>query len=179
VLERGRESRRRRVLGVIGPGEAATARDVADAFEVAALAAGDGWVVLTGGRNTGVMDAASRGAHSAEGIAIGVLPDVDARAASRALDVAIVTALGEMRDQVVVLSSDAIVVCGMSAGTAAETSMAIKVHKPLVLLRPDADVQGFFQRLGGDSVRVAMTPKEAMEVLGRVVSSKIHVPSSP
>ena len=164
-----RASGRRRVLGVIGPGEDATPRDVADAFEVAALAAGDGWVVLTGGRNIGVMDAASRGAHSAEGIAIGVLPDADAHTASRAVDVAIVTGLGEMRDQVVVLSSDAIVVCGMSAGTAAEASIAIKAHKPLVVLRPDADVQGFFQRLGGDAVRVAMTPKEAMEVVGRIV----------
>jgi uncharacterized protein (TIGR00725 family) len=155
---------------VVGPGEEATPRDVADAFEVAALAASEGWVVLTGGRDIGVMDAASRGARSAAGIAIGVLPDADARGASRALDVAIVTGFGETRDQVVVLSSDAIVVCGMSAGTATETSIAIKAHKPLVLLRPDADVQGFFQRLGGDSVRVAMTPNEAMEMVGRIVS---------
>lgn len=165
-----RESSRRRVVGVIGPGEDATPRDVADAFEVAALAARGGWVVLTGGRDVGVMDAASRGARSAEGIAIGVLPDADARSASRALDVAIVTAFGEMRNQVVVLSSDAIVVCGMSAGTAAETSIAIKSRKPVVLLRPDADVQAFFQRLGGNGVRVAMTPSEAMEVLRRIVN---------
>jgi uncharacterized protein (TIGR00725 family) len=168
----GRENSRRRVLGLIGPGEEATPRDVADAFEVAALAAGDGWVVLTGGRNSGVMDAASRGARSAEGIAIGVLPNADAQGASRALDVAILTGVGEMRDQIVVLSSDAIVVCGMSAGTAAETSIAIKAHKPLVLLRPDADTQAFFQRLGGDGVRVAMTPKEAMDVVGRITSSR-------
>jgi uncharacterized protein (TIGR00725 family) len=182
VLGRGRENSRRRVLGVIGPGEEATPRDVADAFEVAALAAGDGWVVVTGGRDTGVMDAASRGARSAEGIAIGVLPDADARAASRALDVAIVTGLGEMRDQIVVLSSDAIIVCGMSAGTAAETSIAIKARKPLVLLRPDVGLQEFFQRLGGHEVRVAMTPKEAMEVVGRIVDrnpgSQFPVPSS-
>jgi uncharacterized protein (TIGR00725 family) len=164
------DSSRRRVLGVIGPGEEATPRDVADAFEVAALAARSGWVVLTGGRDVGVMDAASRGARSAEGIAIGVLPDADGRSASRALDVAIVTGFGEMRDQVVVMSSDAIVVCGMSAGTAAETSIAIKSRKPLVLLRPDADVQAFFQRLAGEGVRVAMTPQEAVEMLGRIAN---------
>jgi uncharacterized protein (TIGR00725 family) len=164
-----RESSRRRVVGVIGPGEDATPRDVADAFEVAALAARDGWVVLTGGRDVGVMDAASRGARSAEGIAIGVLPDADAGSASRALDVAIVAGVGEIRDQIVVLSCDAVVVCGMSAGTAAETSLAIKSRKPLVLLRPDVDVQAFFQRLGGDTVRVATTPAEAMEVVARIV----------
>lgn len=162
---------RRRVLGIIGPGEDATPRDVADAFEVAALAARERWVVLTGGRDVGVMDAASRGARSAEGIAVGVLPDATNRAASRALDIAIVTGLGEMRDHVVVLSSDAIVVCGMSAGTAAETAIAIKTGKPLVLLRPDVDVQAFFQRLAGDALRVAVTPAEAMDMLGRIASS--------
>jgi uncharacterized protein (TIGR00725 family) len=169
VPDSPRDSSRRRVLGVIGPGEEATPRDVADAFEVAALAARAGWVVLTGGRDVGVMDAASRGAHSAEGIAIGILPDAAARSASRALDVAIVTGFGEMRDQVVVLSSDVIVVCGMSAGTATEVSIAIKSRKPLVLLRPDAEVQAFFQRLGGDDIRVATTPAEAMEVVSRIV----------
>jgi len=83
-----------------------------------------------------------------------------------------VTGFGEVRDQVVVLSSDAIVVCGMSAGTAGEASIAIKSRTPLVLLRPDMDVQAFFQRLGGDGVRVATTPKEAMEVLGRIVNDR-------
>jgi uncharacterized protein (TIGR00725 family) len=172
------ENSRRRVLGVIGPGEDATPRDVADAFEVAALAARRGWVVLTGGRDVGVMDAASRGARSAEGFSIGVLPDADARSASRTLDVGIVTGFGEMRDQVVVLSSDAIVVCGMSAGTAAETSIAIKSRRPVVLLRPDLDVQAFFRRLGGDGVRVATTPEEAMGVVGEMVGGEGRSPRS-
>ena len=160
-----RVSARRRVLGVIGPGEDARARDVADAFEVAALAARAGWVVLTGGRAVGVMDAASRGARSADGIALGVLPDGDAQAASSAVDVAIVTGLGEMRDQVVVLSSDAIVVCGMSPGTSVEASLAIKARKQVVLVRPDDDVRAFFEKLGGSCVRVAATAEEALTVL--------------
>jgi uncharacterized protein (TIGR00725 family) len=161
-----RDTTRRPVLGVIGPGEQATPRDVADAFEVASLAARAGWVVLTGGRDLGVMDAASRGARSEQGIAIGVLPDSDARGASRALDVAIVTGLGEMRNHVIVLSSDAVIVCGMSAGTAAETSLAIRAHKPVVLVRPEKEVETFFERLGG--VRVAATPEEAMALVNQM-----------
>jgi uncharacterized protein (TIGR00725 family) len=164
---------RRRVLGVIGPGEHATPRDVADAFEVAALAARAGWIVLTGGRDLGVMDAASRGARSADGIAIGVLPDSDTRGASRALDIAIVTGLGEMRDQVVVLSSDAIVVCGMSEGTAAEAALAIKAQKPIVFLRPAEHVRTFYEQLGGDVARMAMTPEEVVEMLGTVVGQRV------
>jgi uncharacterized protein (TIGR00725 family) len=154
---------------VIGPGEHATPRDVADAFEVAALAARGGWVVLTGGRDLGVMDAASRGARSADGIAVGVLPDSDTRGASRAVDIAIVTGLGEMRDQVVVLSSDAIVVCGMSAGTAAEAAFAIKAQKPIVFFRPEQHVRTFYEQLGGEGVRVAMTPEEVLQVLATIV----------
>jgi uncharacterized protein (TIGR00725 family) len=161
--------RRRRVLGVIGPGEGATPRDVADAFEVAALAARAGWVVMTGGRDIGVMDAASRGARSADGIAVGVLPGTDCRDASRALDVAIVTGIGEMRDQIVVLSSDAIVVCGMSAGTAAEASLAIKGRKPVVLLRADGDVQRFFEGLVRDAVHPAASAEEAIGIVTRLV----------
>jgi uncharacterized protein (TIGR00725 family) len=164
----GADTGRRRVLGVIGPGEHATPRDVADAFEVAALAARAGWVVLTGGRDVGVMDAASRGARSAEGIAIGVLPDADPGHASRALDVAIATGIGEMRDHVVVLSSDAVVVCGMSPGTAAETSLAIKAGKPVVLVRPGPEARAFFEWLGAHSgVLSAQTPAEAMEAVVR------------
>jgi uncharacterized protein (TIGR00725 family) len=124
--------------------------------------------VLTGGRDIGVMDAASRGARSAQGIALGVLPGPDSHGASRALDVAIVTGVGEMRDQIVVLSSDAIAVCGMSPGTSAEVSLAIKARKPVVLLRPEAEVRAFFERLGNRAVQSAATAEEAMEILARL-----------
>ena len=169
-------SDRRRVVGVIGPGTEATPREVADAFDVAALAARAGYIVLTGGRDVGVMDAASRGARSENGIAVGVLPDTDARSASRAVDIAIVTGLGEARDQVVVLSSDAILVCGMSAGTSVEAALAIKAGRKVVLVRSDADVQDFFQRLGGDAVRVAATPEEAMAIVAAELKARDPAP---
>ena len=111
------------------------------------------------------MDAACRGARSADGIVIGILPDHDAHAASRSVDVAIVTGLGEMRDQVVVLSSDAVVVCGMSAGTSVEVALAIKAQKPVVLVRPDAEAHAFFERLSRGAVQVAPTALEAMQIV--------------
>ena len=171
---------RRRILAVIGPGEEATPHDVADAFEVGALAARAGWVVATGGRAMGVMDAACRGARSADGIAIGILPDDDASSASRAVDIAIVTGLGEMRDQVVVLSSDAVVVCGMSAGTSVEVALAIKAKKQVVLVRPDAEARAFFEHISGGRIEVATTPLEAMQIVESVTagSSEFQVPSS-
>ena len=163
--------RRAPVLGVIGPGDEASESEMADAFEIGALAAGAGWVVLTGGRAAGVMDAASRGARSAGGIAVGVLPDADATRASPALDVAIVTALGEMRDHVVVQSSDAIVVCGMNPGTAAETALALKARKPLILLRPTEVARAFFQTLADRGAEEAATPAEAVDLLVPVLGA--------
>ena len=137
-------------------------------------------MVLTGGRAVGVMDAACRGARSADGIAIGILPDNDAHSASRSVDVAIVTGLGEMRDQVVVLSSDAVVVCGMSAGTSVEVALAIKAQKPVVLMRPDAAALTFFEKLSRGTVRVAPTAIEAMRIVESATarSSEFQVPSS-
>jgi hypothetical protein len=66
-----------------------------------------------------------------------------------------------MRNQVVVLSTDAIVVCGMSAGTCVEAALAIKAQKRVVLMRPDEDVRTFFERLSGGHVRTAATAAEA------------------
>ncbi|HET9796200.1 MAG TPA: hypothetical protein VFS34_17265, partial [Thermoanaerobaculia bacterium] len=60
-------ARRRPVLGIMGAGEKASPRDVQLAEELGELAARAGWIVLTGGRDTGIMDAALRGAKGVEG----------------------------------------------------------------------------------------------------------------
>lgn len=54
---------RKTVVGVMGPGEGATLADLERAQTLGRLIAGEGWVLLTGGRRSGVMDAASKGAH--------------------------------------------------------------------------------------------------------------------
>jgi len=42
---------RKIIIGVIGPGENATATDLHNAYELGKLIAQQGWVLLTGGRN--------------------------------------------------------------------------------------------------------------------------------
>lgn len=155
----------RTVIGIVGPGDAATEQDVRDAAAVGALAARAGWVVLTGGLDRGVMDAALRGAREAGGLALGVLPGRDTRAASPAAEVAIVTGLGEGRNNLIVLSSAALVVCGMSAGTASEVSLALRGGKPVVLVRPRAETTAFFASLGGAAPLVAREAEEVPALL--------------
>src|SRR5260221_1564022 len=62
------------VVGVMGPGEGASKQDQEHAFALGQLIAAHGWVLLTGGRPVGVMAAANRGAKSAGGLTVGILP---------------------------------------------------------------------------------------------------------
>lgn len=149
----------RTVIGVVGPGEGATAEDLRDAEIVGGLIAREGWSVLTGGVDSGVMHAALRGARDAGGLRIAVLPGRDARAASPAAEIVIVTGLGEARNNVIVLSSAALVVCGMSAGTASEVALALRGGKPVILVRPRAEVVAFFGSLGQPAPRIADRPE--------------------
>ncbi len=146
---------RRIVVAVIGPGEGATALDRDAARRVGELVAAAGWVTLTGGWNLGVMDAASRGARDAGGLTVGLLPGRDADGASPAVEVVIPTGLGEARNNLVVLASDALVCCGMSAGTASEAALALRVGKPLVLVAPAPETTVFLRSLHrGEAIAV-------------------------
>jgi len=153
---------RRRVVGVIGPGEGATSEERERAQRLGALIAGRGWVLLTGGRNAGVMAAAARGAREAGGLTVGILPGASPADAAPDVEVAIPTGLGEARDQVVVLASDALVCCGMSAGTAVEVALALGAGKPLVLLGVGPEATAFVRSLGRGDWRVAPDPETAV-----------------
>lgn len=54
-----------------------------------------GWVLWTGGRGAGVMDVASRGAKSRGGLTVGILPDPDSDPISEAVDIPILTGIGQ------------------------------------------------------------------------------------
>jgi hypothetical protein len=156
---------RRPIVGVMGPGGGATPANLRHAEELGALIAREGWIVLCGGRAEGVMDAVCRGARRAGGTTVGILPGDDAEGASGAVDVAIVTGLGSARNNINVLSSQAVVACGMGAGTASEVALAIKAGKPVVLLGAGGEAAALFSSLGGDLVRVADRPETALSYL--------------
>jgi uncharacterized protein (TIGR00725 family) len=120
----------RPVVAVIGPGEcdAETARL---AFDVGHGLASAGAVVVCGGLG-GCMEAAARGARQAGGLAIGLLPDADARRASPALGLALPTGLGEARNVVVVASARAVVAVAGGAGTLSEIGFALKLGRAVI-----------------------------------------------
>ncbi|MCP9804692.1 hypothetical protein KBY75_14085 [Cyanobium sp. T1G-Tous] len=94
---------------------------------------------MSGGRDCGVMAAVSRGAASVPGhCVVGILPDDNAAAAAE-VDLAISTGLGQARNVINVLASDAVVICGAGGpGSASEATHALKAGKPLFVLRTPA-----------------------------------------
>jgi uncharacterized protein (TIGR00725 family) len=149
------------IVGVMGAGDPATQQDIENAYRLGQYIASEGWVVLSGGRNSGVMDAVSRGAKSQDGLTIGILPHQNS-SMSDAIDIPIITDMGNARNNINVLSSRIVIACGMGAGTASEIALALKARKPVILLTEDAISQTFFQQLGQDLVFVVDSVEAAI-----------------
>ena len=153
------------IIGVMGPGENATPDDNELAFELGRAIAEQGWIVLTGGRSFGVMDAAMKGAREVDGLTIGVLPNDNAVNASDHADIKILTGLGSARNVVNVLSSHIVVVIGMAAGTASEVALALKSNKKVILLKQDEITIRFFKNVGTYKVMIASTIDEVIAMI--------------
>ncbi|MBD2260868.1 cytochrome [Pseudanabaena sp. FACHB-2040] len=151
------------LIGVMGPGEQATALQIATAYELGKGLARQGWAVLTGGRGVGVMDAACRGAKEVGGMTVGILPTSDRCTLSEAVDIPIFTDLGNARNNVNVLSSRVVIACGMGAGTASEVALAIKAAKPVILMQVEPGIRDFFQQLTSQPIDRAETVEAAIE----------------
>ncbi|HLJ67428.1 MAG TPA: TIGR00725 family protein [Chloroflexota bacterium] len=121
---------RRRVVAVIGAGECE--EDMAKlAYAVGKLVAEADAVLVTGGRG-GVMAAASRGAGDAGGLVIGLLPGIDPHDADDAVEVAIPTGMGQLRNGLVVNSAGAVIAIGGEWGTLSEIGFSLKTGKPVI-----------------------------------------------
>src|SRR5262249_47622262 len=136
---------RRPIAGVMGPGEEATDADCANAFTLGQLLAEDGWVVLSGGRDAGVMREVNRGAKSVGGLTVGILPAASA-SVSPDVDIVIVTEMHNARNNVNVLSSDVVIACGDGGpGTVSEIALALKAGKPVILIGTSELSRNFFE----------------------------------
>jgi uncharacterized protein (TIGR00725 family) len=89
-------------------------------------------VTLVCGGLTGVMEAACRGARSAGGTTIGILPGERREDANPYVDIPIVTTLGEARNVVVVCSGQAVIAIAGEYGTLSEIAYALRNGLPVV-----------------------------------------------
>jgi uncharacterized protein (TIGR00725 family) len=117
-------------VAVVGPGEPSS-EQAARAEEVGRLLAEAGAVVVCGGLG-GAMEAVCRGASSAGGLTLGILPGHDRRDANEYVEVAVPTGMGEMRNALVVRAADAVIAVGGAYGTLSEIALALRTGTPVV-----------------------------------------------
>jgi uncharacterized protein (TIGR00725 family) len=141
---------------VIGSGAEHTGR----AEEVGRELAERGCVVVTGGLGE-VMAAAARGAKSAGGTTIGILPGESRAEANEWIDHAVATGIGHARNLAVVASGDAVIAVGGSWGTLAEIAFARRLGRPVVVLEPGWEV-------AGEGIERAATAGEAVDLALRL-----------
>jgi hypothetical protein len=140
------------------------------ARELGRLVAEAGWIVLTGGRPAGVMEAAAAGAKLVPGsLTIGILPTGPDGPVSAEVDVAVFTGVGEARNVINVLSSDVVVACGVEGpGTASEVALALRLGRPTILLGAEPAALAFFRTIAGrGTLREADTAVAAVELIAR------------
>jgi uncharacterized protein (TIGR00725 family) len=136
-------------VSVVGSGSEHEGR----AEAVGRLLAEHGATVVTGGLGE-VMAAAARGAKSAGGTTIGILPGETRAAANPWLDHVVVTGIGHGRNLAVVASGNAVIAVGGRYGTLAEIGFALTLGRPVVVLEPGWEIDGTTR---------AETPEEAVE----------------
>jgi uncharacterized protein (TIGR00725 family) len=122
-------------IGVVGGGNC-TENESRLAFETGREIARADAVLICGG-GSGVMEAACSGAKTIGGRTIGLLPGENAESSppNAHLDTVLFTGLGQGRNQIIVLSSDAVIAIGGEWGTLSEIAMAYKYGIPVVLLQ--------------------------------------------
>lgn len=146
----------------MGPATPEGGKVAGSAYQLGKKIAENNWLLLTGGRNLGVMDAALKGAKEAGGQTIGILPGSNRAGSSDYLDISIVTDTGSGRNNINILTSDAIVACGSGLGTTSEIVLAIKANKPVILLHQHAKLISFLHDLAGNRFTVVSSPDEAV-----------------
>lgn len=118
----------------MGGGEIVNTGDYEVARCLGGLIAKEGWILLNGGRASGIMEASARGAKENGGLTIGILPGTDPDWASEYIDIPILTGAGLARNYINVLTSQVVVALPGRTGTISEIALALNIGKKVISL---------------------------------------------
>jgi uncharacterized protein (TIGR00725 family) len=121
------------IISVIGGSSPTNPEHVRLAEEVGRELANRGVSLVCGGLS-GIMEAACKGAKSAGGTTIGILPGRSSRDANSYVDIPIVTTMGFSRNVIVVHTGEAVIAIGGAFGTLSEIGHALGDGIPVVAL---------------------------------------------
>lgn len=144
------------------------------AYEVGTEVAKSDSVLITGGLG-GVMTAAAHGAHDANGLTVGIIPQNDATMANKFCDIVIPTGMGLARDFLNALSADGVIVVGGGSGTLSETTASYMYSKPIVVIKNlggsvEQYIDGFIDHRENVKIVGANTPKEAVKKILELIT---------
>ena len=141
------------IIGIIGESQASD-EEFRVAEEVGVQIARRGGIIVCGGLG-GVMEASCKGAKSANGLTIGIIPGSSRHDANPYIDIPIVTGMSHGRNIIVVHTSNAIIAIGGSHGTLSEIAFALKLGIPIIGIKT-WDVSA--------EIKKVSSPKEAVDL---------------
>ncbi len=122
------------------------------------LIAENGWILITGGMG-GVMEYASKGAKSKNGLVVGIIPSDKKDDGNPYMDIKIITGMNEARNQIIVLSADFLIAIGGGYGTLSEIAFGLKREKYIFGINT-WEIEG---------VKKVNTPEEAIERIKELI----------
>jgi uncharacterized protein (TIGR00725 family) len=155
------------IIGIMGGGKVLPSHEL-KAYHLGKLLALEGWILLNGGRNSGIMEASAKGAFENGGLTVGILPDDHDNRKSVYISVPIITGMGSARNYINVLSSHVVVACSGGAGTLSEIALALKHGKKVILLDFDPGTGFTDYRKTGDLIFVK-TPEEVIKTIKSIL----------
>ena len=118
------------IISVIGSGQAS--QDIWDLAEQVGAELGHRGITVVCGGLGGVMAAVCKGAWSAGGTTIGILPGKDPRDANEWVGIPVCTGIGYARNLIVVRTGSAVIAVGGAYGTLSEIGHALADGIPVV-----------------------------------------------
>lgn len=168
----------KKIVAVIGYGDIEDNSSLQNlAIETGKYLIDSDYILATGGLG-GVMEYASKGAHSSAAYTpnsvIGVLPHYSANMANPYIDIPLASGLGLIRNTVLISISTAVIAIGGGSGTLNEIAAAWQMNKLIIALQ----TQGWSGILGGkpldgrrnDIIYSARTAAEAINLLNKKIA---------
>ena len=145
------------------------------AYEVGIEIAKSNSVLITGGLG-GVMAAASHGAHDANGLTVGIIPQDNASEANEYCDIVIPSGMGLTSDFLNALSADGIIIIGGGSGTLSEVCAAYMHKKPMVAIKNmggavEPYIDGYVDHRKNIKIIGVDSPKEAVEYILKQITA--------
>ncbi len=168
-------TKKRQILVIGNNTNGCTPKHEKIAFEVGAEIAKSDSVLITGGLG-GVMAAASHGAHDANGLTVGIIPQDDATMANEFCDIVIPTGMGLTRDFLNALTADGVLIVGGGSGTLSEVCAAYMYKKPMVAIRNiggsvEPYIDGFIDHRENIKIIGVDTPQDAVKKILELITA--------